>query len=364
MNPHWSGWYLCHLFFPEFDDSKHWCSWMLGDKFLWSVPPPVWRWNPFSFNCEAESSVPFLFRLWSSLAHPSVRGAPRATTFPPVCAFRQLPRRLVHGPYTRPQHLFSVHDHGRLRSAIQCWDRYTLSIRRPDSRLSRLVAFSGEENERPVTQSIATPNQSSRTISTHGSRRSCPGWAAAHLTWMLTVFTSVACYLDAFQDKWGLSSPYHVATTYPCGQPGLPSVRLTGGTCHADWTVPRQDVYSLPLRVPPPRQKCFHTRKFGTLEGPPPHVGDMPWGTHLPSRLSGRRLSSVLARISACSEFEIHCSEFPFFVSQRFPNASWKRTLIQLLIPQAGSTRIDRRGLLCAQEVPWHQIHRSRFRHR
>ena len=34
--------------------------------------------------------------------------------------------------------------------------------------------------------------------------------------------------------------------TYPCGQPGLPSVRLTGGTCHADSTTPRQDVYSRP----------------------------------------------------------------------------------------------------------------------
>ena len=75
-------------------------------------------------------------------------------------------------------------------------------------------------------------------VTTPGSRRSCPGWAAAHLTWIFTVFTSLACYLDAFQDRWGLSSPYHVATTYPCGHPGSSSVRLTGGFCHADCTVP------------------------------------------------------------------------------------------------------------------------------
>ena len=36
----------------------------------------------------------------------------------------------------------------------------------------------------------------------------------------------------------GCHLPYHVATTYPCWQPGFPSVRLTGGTYHADWTVP------------------------------------------------------------------------------------------------------------------------------
>ena len=56
------------------------------------------------------------------------------------------------------------------------------------------------------------------------SRPSCPGWAAVHYTCISTVFTSLACYLGAFQDRWGLSSPHHVATTFPCGQPGLPCV--------------------------------------------------------------------------------------------------------------------------------------------
>ena len=65
--------------------------------------------------------------------------------------------------------------------------------------------------------------------------------------------------------------PCHVATTCPHGQPGLPSVRLTGGPYHADWTVPRQDVNSSfsPLRVPPKQPRCLHTHRFGTLCGQP-----------------------------------------------------------------------------------------------
>ena len=62
-------------------------------------------------------------------------------------------------------------------------------------------------------QLIATPEPSSRTIptvdgalvarwslecvTTTGSRRSCPRWAAAHFTWTLTVFTSLACCMGA-----------------------------------------------------------------------------------------------------------------------------------------------------------------------
>ena len=41
------------------------------------------------------------------------------------------------------------------------------------------------------------------SVATLGSRRSCPGWAAAHLTWMMTVFTSLAYYLGAFPGKVG-----------------------------------------------------------------------------------------------------------------------------------------------------------------
>ena len=69
-----------------------------------------------------------------------------------------------------------------------------------------------------------------------------------------------------------------MATTYPCGQPSS-SLRLAGGTCHAGQTVPRQDVNSpfLPWVCRPSDQRCSHTRRFGTLAGPPPPVDDMPW---------------------------------------------------------------------------------------
>ena len=85
-----------------------------------------------------------------------------------------------------------------------------LPLRCPDCTLSRLRA---EEYDRQVTQSLSTLEPSSRTIptlhrtllarwslecvATPGSRRSCPGWAAAHFTSILTVFTSLPCYLGA-----------------------------------------------------------------------------------------------------------------------------------------------------------------------
>ena len=89
-----------------------------------------------------------------------------------------------------PQHLFSVHDHGRQRSGRGPQHTF-LPLRWPDCTLSRLRA---EEYDRPATQSIATPEPSSRTIptldrtlvacwslecvTTLGRRRSCP----SHLT--------------------------------------------------------------------------------------------------------------------------------------------------------------------------------------
>ena len=61
-------------------------------------------------------------------------------------------------------------------------------------------------------------------VTTPGCRRSCPGWAAAHLTWILTVFTSLPCYLGALPGQVGpIGSPYHEATTHPCEQPGSSS---------------------------------------------------------------------------------------------------------------------------------------------
>ena len=69
------------------------------------------------------------------------------------------------------------------------------------------------------------------------------------------------------------------------GSPVLPPVRLTGGFCRADQTVPRQDVnssFSPAPRVPLRDRGCSHTRWFGTLAGPPPPVTDPLRGPHLP----------------------------------------------------------------------------------
>ena len=50
-----------------------------------------------------------------------------------------------------------------------------------------------------------------------------------------------------------------------CGQPSSSSLRLTGGFCHADWTVPRQDVNSpfLPCACHSETQRCLHACRFG-----------------------------------------------------------------------------------------------------
>ena len=78
-------------------------------------------------------------------------------------------------------------------------------------------------------------------------------------------------------------------------------VRLTGGFCHGDLTVPRQDVTSpfpsLSPRVPPLRVTCLHTGRFGTLACPPPPVFGLPWGPHPPGHQNYARSSAS----SSCS---------------------------------------------------------------
>ena len=89
-----------------------------------------------------------------------------------------------------------------------------------------------EEYDRPATQSIATPKPSSRTIPTL-DRTLVARWSlwVCHHTWEPTVLSSgkprpislqfwkfspaLPVSWAHFQDTWGLSSPYHVADTYP-----------------------------------------------------------------------------------------------------------------------------------------------------
>ena len=189
---------------------------------------------------------------------------------------RECQRTHLNGPIRFPRHLFSVYDHGRQRSDWEPQHTF-LTLRWPDCTLSRLRA---EEYDRPVTQSTATPEPSSRTIptldrtlvarqnlecvATLGSRRSCPGWAAAHLTWILTVFTSLAC---SPRRTSRVGEDCRPRTTWRpltlAGSPVLPPLRLTGGT------TTRQDVASSFLHAwaTPEKKKVFaYTQVRGPCE--------------------------------------------------------------------------------------------------
>ena len=97
---------------------------------------------------------------------PVLRRTPGRTPFHPCAVGWRSYHDQLHGPIRFPQHLFSVHDHGRQRSGGGRSTLSTLTLARgqhTDCTLSRLRA---EEYDRPVTQSIATPEPSSRTIPT------------------------------------------------------------------------------------------------------------------------------------------------------------------------------------------------------
>ena len=112
--------------------------------FLWIHQLPEYR------LCSSDSS---------RLSPSGSRGAPRGEHL--SIRVRSYHDQL-HGPIRFPQHLFSVHDHGRQRSDRGPQHNF-LPLRWPDCTSSRLRA---EEYDRPMTQSIATPEPSSRTIPT------------------------------------------------------------------------------------------------------------------------------------------------------------------------------------------------------
>ena len=67
-------------------------------------------------------------------------------------------------------------------------------------------------------------------------------------------------------DCWaGIGEDCRPRTTWQpltiAGSTVFPPVRLTGGFCHADWTVPRQEVNSSPSSVPPRDKRVLaHTQ--------------------------------------------------------------------------------------------------------
>ena len=180
-----------------------------------------------------------------------------------------------------------------------------LPLRWPDCTLSRLRA---EEFERPVTQSIASPEPFSSTISTLDrtlvarqslecvatlGRRSFPRWAAANLTWNLTVFTSLACYM-------GPALPRLEVFATPTGRYGKMLIHPSPAACAtASHQGARTHAGSGPSRV---RRRLLWTR-IGDLH-PPGH--SHVWWIHEINRF--RRLSQVLVHfvIDRASLFTDH----------------------------------------------------------
>ena len=213
--------------------------------------------------------------------------------------------RSCHDPAPRApsasRNTFSVsHDHGRQRSDKGPQHTF-LPSRWPDCTLSRLRA---EENDRPVTQSIATPGAVFvlKTIDTPRSDAGRPlePWVCHHTrepTVLSRVscrpfhpefwpfFTSLACHLGALPGYLGpVGSPYTRGDHLPLWAAQffllcvLLEVFATPTRQYHDRTLIHP---SSPACAPPQNQRCLHTRRFGTLASPPPPVNDLSWGPHL-----------------------------------------------------------------------------------
>ena len=115
------------------------------------------------------------------------------------------------GPIRFPQHLFSVHDHGRLRSSRQGFT-IDLALRRPDCTLSRLFASVAEEYERPVTQPIATPEPGCPGPHPRSSRNLLEPWVCLH-TREPTVLSRVSC--RPAPEYWQFSPALPVTLAHP-----------------------------------------------------------------------------------------------------------------------------------------------------
>ena len=188
-------------------------------------------------NCMKSIDSGVCHHLWSSgssPAHhrPAFEAHPGANTFPSA-------RGLTTTSFTDPsasRNTFSVSTITDGNAQIRGPQHTFLPLRWSDCTLSRLRA---EEYDRPVTQSIATPEPSSRTIPTLDrtlvaarALSVSPHSGADGLIQGGLPATSPECWPFSpaspftwahFQDRWGLSYPYHVAATYPYGQPGSSS---------------------------------------------------------------------------------------------------------------------------------------------
>ena len=141
----------------------------------------------------------------------------------------------------------------------------TWRLRKPDSTLSRLLrgwrparALDVHANDpHPLDRSSCFVARAAEALDVSpGTDGLVQGelqiFDRSHQPCLFTLAHSLAAADNGWllgRDRRGLSSPYHVATTYPWEQPELEVL------CHADQTVPRQDVYS---PFSPSLRMCHH----------------------------------------------------------------------------------------------------------
>ena len=99
---------------------------------------------------------------------------------------------LRRDPSASRRYLFSTHDHGRPRSNQARVLPHTWPLCGPDGTFSRLFAFVAEEHERPVTQSVATPEPGCPDPHPRSSR-GLPRPRVCHHTREPTVLSRVSC---------------------------------------------------------------------------------------------------------------------------------------------------------------------------
>ena len=158
---------------------------------------------------------------------------PGATTFPPVCAFWCWPRAFTRAHPLASQTPIQC---PRSRTATPEVAQFFESLRGPDCALSRLLASVADEYDRPVTQSIATPVArlpwsppkigpkftQALSVSPHPGADGLVQGELPPITpeyWPLSPASPLILAhplqppstAGLGRNRWGLSSPYHVA---------------------------------------------------------------------------------------------------------------------------------------------------------
>ena len=208
-----------------------------------------------------------IFRLAGTHARFS-RSPPGTTTFPPILSIVATASAL-HGRTSFPQTPFRC---PRSRTA-------TLALRSRSTSTHTWAWLYHEPSPffvrtRPARDQVDSDSDARAKLTRIATtdRLSCPGWTAAHFTWILIVFTSVVCVISVPR-----------VDHFPLRAARLPSLEvLTTPTGRYHGTKLIRPFCQL---VPPKQQQFLRTRKFGTLTSPPPPVVDMPWWQHPPLHL-------------------------------------------------------------------------------